>query len=220
MADRRQRERRERRQAILESAERLFREHPYDQVRVEEIAAAAEVGKGTVYLYFPDKDAIVAELAAAVLSRLRAEGTEIVGLVRVGGLTALSGLRRLLVGWTRAYEEVPWLFRLLVLDRPRLLVAGLADSGIADGLLAPVEDLVRMGRDRGEGLGPADPEVVGRALWALFVGGLLLERRGEVDPADIRREGLSVLLALVRGFSVPDPGNADRPGAAGPEMGC
>lgn len=211
VADRRQRERRQRKQAILESAARLFRDRPYDDVRVEEIAAAAEVGKGTVYLYFSDKDAIVAALAASVLSRLRTEGTEIVRLVRSGALPAFAGLRRLLSGWTNAYEEVPWLFRLLVLDRPRLLVEGLADTGVAGGFLAPLEDLVRIGREKGEGIGPADPEVVGRALWALFVGGLLLEQRGELDPADIRREGLTVLMALVRGFSVPDPGAAVRP---------
>ncbi len=91
-----------------------------------------------------------------------------------------------------------------MLDRPRLLLEGLADTRVAAGLLDPLEDLVRIGRARGEGIGPVDPEGVSRALWALFVGGLLLERLGEVDPADIRREGLPVLMALVRGFSVAD----------------
>ena len=206
MSDRRRREREKRRQAILESATQLFRERPYDEVRVEEIAAAAELGKGTVYLYFPDKDAIVAELAAQVLSGLRGEGGEIARQVQSGKAAALEGIRRLLAGWTRAYEEVPWLFRLLVLDRPRLLRDGLAGSDAAGGLLAPLEDLVRIGRERGEGFGAADPEVVGRALWALFVGGLLLERRGDVDAADVRREGLTVLMALARGFLVGDAG--------------
>lgn len=211
VADRRQREREERRQAVLQGAARLFRERPYDEVRVEEIAAAAEVGKGTVYLYFPDKDAIVAELAAPVLSGLRGEGVELAGRVRAGGLPALEGIRRLLAGWTRAYAETPWLFRLLALDRPRLLLEGASGTGVAAGLLAPLQELVGLGRERGEAFGPADPEVVGQSLWALFVGGLLLERRGEVDPEDIRREGLVVLMALVRGFSVPDAETAGRP---------
>ncbi len=98
VSDRRQREREERKQTILGSAARLFRERPYDEVRVEEIAAAAEVAKGTVYLYFPDKDAIVTELAASVLSELRTDGAEIAALVRSGHLPALEGIQRILTG--------------------------------------------------------------------------------------------------------------------------
>lgn len=204
VADRRQRERETRRQAILESAALLFRERPYDEVRVEAIASAAELGKGTVYLYFPDKDAIVAELAASMLAGLRKEGEEIARRVRSNELPVVEGIRHLLASWTRTYEEVPWLFRLLVLDRPRLLHGDLVGSDAVGGLLKPLEELVRIGRERGTGFAAADPEVVGRALWALFVGGLLLERRGEVEADDVRREGLAVLMALVRGFVETD----------------
>ncbi len=204
-AERRERERQARRQAILQSAARLFRDRPYDDVRVEEIAAAADLAKGTVYLYFPDKDAIVAELASAVLAELRADGIARAEAVRSRGIPAIQGIRLLLGGWTKAYEHVPWLFRLLVLDRPRLLLSGTGGGGVAGGLLGPLEDLVATGRDRGEVIDQADPQLVSRALWALFVGGLLLERRGDVLAADIRREGMAALMALVRGFCVPEP---------------
>lgn len=205
VAERRERERQARRQAILRSAARLFRERPYDDVRVEEIAAEADVAKGTVYRYFPDKDALVAELAAGVLSDLRADGSAAAGAVRSGTLPAAEGIRRVLGRWTEAYGDVPWLFRLLVLDRPRLLLSGPGGTGVAGGLLAPLEDMIAAGRGRGEVTGGADPLLISRALWALFVGGLLLERRGDVDPADIRREGMAALMALVRGFGVSDP---------------
>jgi AcrR family transcriptional regulator len=200
VADRRQRERETRRQAILESAALLFRERPYDEVSVEAIASTAELGKGTVYLYFPDKDAIVAELAASMLTGLRETGDAIADRVRCAELSVIEGTRRLLASWTETYEEVPWLFRLLVLDRPRLLSGNLAGSDAVGALLEPLERLVEIGRERGVGFRAVDPEVVARSLWALFVGGLLLERRGELEADDVRREGLAVLMALVRGF--------------------
>jgi AcrR family transcriptional regulator len=50
---------------ILVAATRLFAMHRFHEVRMEDIAAAAEVGKGTLYRYFKDKE----ELHAALLDR-------------------------------------------------------------------------------------------------------------------------------------------------------
>lgn len=45
-----------RRRAILDAANVLFARRPYHDVLLEEVAAAAEVAKGTVYLYFKNKE--------------------------------------------------------------------------------------------------------------------------------------------------------------------
>jgi AcrR family transcriptional regulator len=50
---------------ILGVAVRLFATHRFHEARMEDIAAAAEVGKGTLYRYFKDKD----ELYRALLDR-------------------------------------------------------------------------------------------------------------------------------------------------------
>jgi AcrR family transcriptional regulator len=50
---------------ILAVAARLFASHRFHETRMEDIAAAAEVGKGTLYRYFQDKD----ELYTALLVR-------------------------------------------------------------------------------------------------------------------------------------------------------
>lgn len=44
------------RQAIVAAAARLFAAKPYHKVRLDDVAAAAKVGKGTLYVYFEDKD--------------------------------------------------------------------------------------------------------------------------------------------------------------------
>jgi AcrR family transcriptional regulator len=55
-SDRRSRKRLATRQAILAAATRLFLERGFDDVTVDEIAAAADVGRMTVFNHFPRKE--------------------------------------------------------------------------------------------------------------------------------------------------------------------
>ncbi len=52
----------ERRRALLDAAEALFLEHPDRMASVAEVAAAAGLAKGTVYLYFPGKEEMLLAL--------------------------------------------------------------------------------------------------------------------------------------------------------------
>jgi len=58
----RERKRIERRSEILESAAAIFRRKSFDDTRIEEIAVEADVSPGTVYNYFPTKDALLLAL--------------------------------------------------------------------------------------------------------------------------------------------------------------
>ena len=55
-SDRRARKRLATRQSISDVATRLFLERGFDRVTVDEIAAAADVGRMTVFNYFPRKE--------------------------------------------------------------------------------------------------------------------------------------------------------------------
>jgi TetR/AcrR family transcriptional regulator len=56
VVSRRDREKLQRRQAILDAAKELFFEKGYFHTTMEAIAEKAELGKGTIYLYFSNKD--------------------------------------------------------------------------------------------------------------------------------------------------------------------
>ena len=60
--ERRAREKEQRRQDILDAARTLFRASGYDGTTMPQIAQAAELAPGTLYLYFPSKQALYAEL--------------------------------------------------------------------------------------------------------------------------------------------------------------
>ena len=61
---RRDQEAKQRRQAILAAAKDIFWKHGYAAATIPMVAAAAELAPGTLYLYFPGKDALYAELLA------------------------------------------------------------------------------------------------------------------------------------------------------------
>ena len=46
------------RERILEVAGRVFASQPFDRVHIDDVATAAGVAKGTVYRYFPSKEAL------------------------------------------------------------------------------------------------------------------------------------------------------------------
>ncbi len=60
--ERRERERQERRDEILRAARKLFQKNGFDGTTMPAIASAAELAPGTLYLYFPSKQALYAEL--------------------------------------------------------------------------------------------------------------------------------------------------------------
>ena len=60
--ERRAREKHQRRQDILAAARKLFWERGYEKSTMPRIAREAELAPGTLYLYFPSKQALYAEL--------------------------------------------------------------------------------------------------------------------------------------------------------------
>jgi AcrR family transcriptional regulator len=77
VAERRQREREERRHRILDAAERVFYARGLEQATMDEVARAAQLGKGTLYLYFRTKEELLLAIAVrrqdAMLERFQRE---------------------------------------------------------------------------------------------------------------------------------------------------
>jgi len=72
-ADRKQREKLERRQVILDAAQRLFIEQGFDKMGMRNIADAVEYSVGAIYLYFKDKNELLFALQDQAFDRLAEE---------------------------------------------------------------------------------------------------------------------------------------------------
>jgi AcrR family transcriptional regulator len=64
----RKRQAQARRQAILEAALAAFAARGYEAARLDDVAAQAGVAKGTLYLYFKDKQALFEELVRGAVT--------------------------------------------------------------------------------------------------------------------------------------------------------
>jgi AcrR family transcriptional regulator len=99
------------RQVIMGTAARLFATRPYHTVRLEDVAAAANVGKGTIYIYFDSKDALYFSLIyegfAALIEDLERE----LANEREPALEALRRIVGALVSFTMQYPHLAEMMR-------------------------------------------------------------------------------------------------------------
>jgi AcrR family transcriptional regulator len=111
-ASRRERERAQRRDDILHAAREVFFQRGFHTATVDDIAAAAEVGKGTVYLYFDTKETILAHLLLEGLDRLVADLETAYAFDQL--LDAGTRLRRGAIAYLRFFQNNPEYYRLLM----------------------------------------------------------------------------------------------------------
>ncbi|MEV4000775.1 TetR/AcrR family transcriptional regulator [Actinomadura sp. NPDC049753] len=103
---------------ILEAATRVLSERGYDGASTNRIARAAGVGNGSLYQYFPNKDAIVIAVLDRFADRLADRlGEEIEATMR---LPWQEAGRALLDVQIRLFEENADLLRIVVEQVPRL----------------------------------------------------------------------------------------------------
>ncbi|MCK9306097.1 MAG: TetR/AcrR family transcriptional regulator [Methanoculleus sp.] len=88
IAERRQREKEQRKTEIVDAAERLFFSRSYEDVSMEDIAREVELNKATIYLYFKNKEALFATIVLRGIRVLKEKYTEcmekpVPGIVKV-----------------------------------------------------------------------------------------------------------------------------------------
>ena len=75
---RKEKEKEQRRNQIIDAAQTLFFSKPYDEITIEAIAEKAQLAKGTVYLYFESKEDLYSAVAlrgARILNQMFKEKT-------------------------------------------------------------------------------------------------------------------------------------------------
>lgn len=203
---RREREKNRRREDILQAARDVFFSSGSRRATIDDVAARAEVSKGTVYLYFESKEAILAYLVL--------EGLDILsGLLETAyapkkDLLPDERVRRLARAYLKFSKTYPQYFRLLMAfdhGRFRERVPASLYQEIAEHSLASlhwVEQALEQGRVSGD-FTITDSRHAAGVLWASVNGVLFLldhPLRQEILGVSLDALFDSTLELLLRGF--------------------
>jgi TetR/AcrR family transcriptional regulator len=153
--ERRSREKQRRREDILNTARKLFFDQGFRDTTIDDIARSAELARGTIYLYFENKE----EIYATILE----EGLDILhNLIVASHDESADALTNLLSGhdaFMRFHDEYPHYYNVLILDKLQIMdvlpstlkmrldqkLSGIAewiaktlDRGVKDGIFRPM----------------------------------------------------------------------------------
>ncbi len=186
----------ERRKAILDAALEEFAARGFAGTRLDDVARRADVAKGTIYLYFHDKESLFQELVRAMLSPL-------VGAIQAAAMRELPirALAELIVDTfvseiygTRRKDVI----RLIITEGARF--PGLAEfyyHEVIARVLPVVRERLRHAVDRGElandALARFPQLLVAPALTAILWSGLF-ERFAPLDVRELMRAHLELLF--------------------------
>jgi len=106
---RREKERQVRRAEIVEAAERIFRRKGFSRASMDEVAAAAQFTKRTVYMYFVNKEDLLFAVALEASKRLFARQQ----VILAEDDTGLAKIRRAALAYYEFSRDFPDLFRLI-----------------------------------------------------------------------------------------------------------
>ena len=154
---------------ILDAAFHEFGERGLAGARLDDIAKRAQVAKGTIYLYFPNKEALFREMVhATIVSALVEAEASLAGLASE---TAEAQLRRLGQGWWTFLrtERVQVLQRLVSLELGQFpdLMQFYADEVIARGRRL-VSGIIARGVERGA-FRDVDPQLAARMFSSIWM---------------------------------------------------
>jgi AcrR family transcriptional regulator len=166
---------------ILSAATRLFGTQRFHEVRMEDIAGEAEVGKGTLYRYFADKE----ELYRAMLGRSSGRFLRRMEGIVAGRGTARARLEALVAAVIDEFDAEPHLLDLI--QRAEVMAAAGAAFPWRESR-ERMPELVRRLFEEAEQEGAfavRDPEV---AVWLLLGGLRAIIRFGDRPrPRDLAR---------------------------------
>ena len=168
---------------VLDAALAMFVEKGFAATKVDEVARAAGVSKGLVYLYFPSKEALLEGIVQRALAPIADHAVD--SLAQIAGdpreaitqlLTMLCrhladpaklAVPKLILSEVSRFPELAAMYRREVLDKVRPALETLLARGVANGHLRPI-----------------DPEMAVRSVIGPLLAHLAMSELFDLRPAD------------------------------------
>jgi len=186
----------DKRARILDAAIKVFAERGFHTATVAEIARAAGVADGTIYLYFKGKDDLLLRLFDEKMTELLAESKSELAKER----TAPARLSRFIQPHLALVERHPDLASVLIVElRQSAQFIKAADRAKLAAYVDLIAEVVRDGQEKGELVDGISPATVRRAIFGaldeLALGWLVSGRR-----TSLKKTAAEVAEWFVRGL--------------------
>jgi AcrR family transcriptional regulator len=203
---RREREKEQRRNAILRAARKEFFEKGFRSVTVDSIARRAELSKGAIYLYFKSKEEIYAQILLRDIDKFHDRVDALLDTSK----SASDNLRQYAEVYAAFFFSDRELFRIfmnfMIQHNPVHFTPNINDHIVksTNQTVIIIEQILQMGVDRGEFPKGLDIRICRNALWGLLNGIIalhLFSGREETREERVRtqiRGGLEVFIKGLR----------------------
>jgi AcrR family transcriptional regulator len=187
---RRDRKKERTRREIYDAAMRLFARAGFGAVTIADICEEADVGRGTFFLHFPTKSALLLEFNQRVADDFR----ETLAEPRTSAREELCALVERMSVELVAQAEIMTAMLAEFFASPEALAAA-SEHGTA--LPELVGEIIRRGQERGEFSGRLDPRLAGASFFA--TAGAIISGKvfgdAELSPQEIHRQFLQITFS-------------------------
>jgi AcrR family transcriptional regulator len=166
----------QKRSKILGAAAELFAAHPFHKVLLSDVAEAAGVGKGTLYIYFKNKEDLYLSVLYSGFARLVERIRQRLDQCQVGPMENLEAAINEIVQF--AYQN-PHMFELMRSVPWREVIESARWAGKRREFKALIESIIRRGIDSGQFSDP-HPELTARFIPGM-VRSVLMEGRDSIE---------------------------------------
>jgi AcrR family transcriptional regulator len=131
---------------IIQAAMELFRNSGVEATTMEQIAQAADIAKGTLYNYFPVKEAIISEYMKQAFEDRKEERIALIHHLN----DTRSRMRRLFLELLRGIEQYTEIFEKYILYHMKQMVSFHQDQTEKSGFNLLVKEIIELGRRENE----------------------------------------------------------------------
>jgi TetR/AcrR family fatty acid metabolism transcriptional regulator len=188
----------DKRARILKSAVKVFARKGFHETKVAEIARAAGVADGTIYLYFKSKDDLLISVFEETVEELSSRlSTDLGSLPDTA--SKVRHVVRSQLGIIKAQRDLAEVLSITLRQSNRFLRQFAAPKFSA--YLDIISAVIEQGQQSGEVRVDVSPRVVARALYGALDGLLMTWALGRSPASRLERAALQVADVFVKGLS-------------------
>lgn len=193
----------DKRTRILEAAVAVFARGGFHATRVADVARAAGVADGTIYLYFESKEALVLAVFEQRIGRM----LDTIAQERERDAPAAEKLRRVIelqLGLLDGEKELAEVLTVILRQSTKLMKSA---AGRFVDYLDGLASLVAEGQRSGEFRSDLSPHLVARSIFGALDGVTFTWAFGKAERGHLERAGAQAAELVLRGLA-PLPGDA------------